>query len=797
MKDLSATSRRLELGLALLLAPLLSLIFFHFMLRDLPFFRDLHHEFYTMKVFLAGELRQGRVPLWNPTEFMGMPFLAELATGCYYPLNLLFWFLSPVEGLRWLILLHYPWAGLGLYLFLRDLGLRPAAAALAALSFAFSGYLVAQHANLIYLISPCYFPWALFGFRRALARTSLSWALAAGLSVALPFLAGEPQGAALAALIGAAFALISTWRAGNKKVALALLAAAFGFAAGLSMIQFLPSWELSRLTERAAGLPLAEATCWSFYPLRLVELIWPDLWGLPWKSSGYWGSFMTDWCFSLPWSLGLYLGLWPLLAAALAFRRPARGLKPAALFFAVLSALALLMAFGRYTPFFKIAYFTIPGLRWFRYPEKYLALLSLGLAVLAGIGTHQGLEDPKLFRNWRRGILIGLGALVAVAVAGWLARPGIEAGLAVFLQGRGFGHLNPTAAARALLVAQTRSAAAALGLALVLALAWSFPRAAKSLPVLLVLLTGLDLYSANRPLVDTAPAWIYTGPSQAAEMIRRHQAGKEEKFRVFREQSLEDYRGPLPAGAQPAHVRQRLWHKDTLKPNWARAFGLEEITGYSQSSPTRSYTLWEQRLKVATLEAFNVKYALTGLDWTSLDDYPEAETLETDSARHFRLVELRGYLPRAYVVSRARAVLREEDAAAALNQTDFRHEVVLLTSDPLPPAGGDRDLIPARVLDYETDRVEIEVENSQPGWLVLSDSYFPGWEARVNGRLAKIYRANYAVRAVAVGAGASRVVFVYRPGSYRWGRAISGMTLGLGLAALIAAGIKRRRRAPA
>jgi len=805
-RPLAARGRR-ELWLALGLAPLLSLLFFHFMLRDMPFFRDLYQEFYPMKVFLAEHLRRGQVPLWNPTEFMGMPFVAELATACFYPGNVLFLLLSPVEGFRYQILLHYPLAGLGLYFFLRDLRLRPAAAAVGAMSFAFSGYLVAQHANLIYLISPCYFPWALLCFRRALIQASLAWSLAAGLSVALPFLAGEPQGAAIAAIIGPAFAIYSIWGAGwgadwgagaptrafGLLKSISLLATALLFAAGLSMIQFLPAWELSRFSERAQGMPLDEVTCWSFYPLRLLELFWPNLWGLPWAKTGYWGGFMTDWCFSMPWTLGLYLGLWPLLAVIFAFLRSAAagvtGFKPVSRFFAALGVLALLLAFGRYAPFYKIAYDIVPGLRWFRYPEKYLALLSLAIAVLAGIGTHRFLEDPPVSAGFRRALMIGLGALVGVALFAWLGRGWMEAELAVFLQGRGFGHLDPAQAAQALLLAMTRSAAVAAGLLAILAFG------SKRLPVLLALATGLDLYSANRPLVDTAPRWIYTGPSRAAELILHRQPGLPEKFRVFCDHSLEHYRGPFPPGELPAHVRQRLWHKDTLRSNWTQAFGLEEITGYSPAHPAWIYTLWDQNPSAAVLEAFNVKYALATPDWNALDDFAGVRTLDADPVNHFRLLLLEDYLPRAYVVTRARAEASEAEAAAALKQTDFRREAVLLTADPLPPETGDPAFTPARIISYEADRVELEVDPKQPGWLVLSDTYFPGWQARVNDQPAKIYRANYLVRAVAVGAGPSRVVFDYRPESYRRGRAITCLTLGISLAALVLAGSRRRRKA--
>jgi hypothetical protein len=812
MPDPPAVFRRRELLLALLLAPLFTLLFFHFALGDMVYFRDLFNEFYPLKFYLAEQLRRGRLPLWNPYVVMGMPCLAELWTACFYPLNVLFLFLSPLEGFRYYLFLHYPFAGLGVYLWLRDLKLRPAAASLGALTFAFSGYLVAQHCNLIYLISPCYWPWALLGFGRAARRADYRYALAAGLTVTLPFLAGEPQGAALAAGIGIAYALFTTWTEGGfrgasarvratlKIKSVSLLAVALFFAAGLCMIQLLPAWELSRYSERAGGLSLAQATCWSFYPLRLIELLWPNLWGLPWPENHFWGGFMTDWCFPLPWTLGLYLGLWPLLAAAFAlsrsvsgFKLTGAGFKPVTLFLAILSLLALLLALGRYTPFYTIAYYAIPGLRLFRYPEKYLALFSLGIAGLAGLGTHQFLKSDPPGRRFRSLTRILLASLIALALAAWLGQDAMVRWLEDFLRQPRVGQIRAVDAADALLGALLRTGAAALGLLLLLELGRLRTGARKYLPLLLPLLTGLDLYTANRPLVPTAPAGIFTRPSLGAEMIRRHQTDPGEKFRIFRDQRLDYTFNPPAAGLLPVQLLLWVWQRDTLSPNWNVALGVEQMSGYSPAAPAGINRLWKQGMTFDMVRSFNIKYALVTYDWSMFDIYPEAKALEFDQADNFRLLRFEGYFPRAYLVPAARAVATEAEAVARLQHLNLKREVVLITTDPLPPQAEGGTFIPARVKSYEPERVVLEVQTDHAGWLVLADTYFPGWEAWVNDRPAKIYRANYLARAVRVEAGQSRIVFVYRPRSYRWGRAITLATIGLALAGIILTGRTRRR----
>ncbi|MCW5971072.1 MAG: YfhO family protein [Blastocatellales bacterium] len=95
-----------------------------------------------------------------------------------------------------------------------------------------------------------------------------------------------------------------------------------------------------------------------------------------------------------------------------------------------------------------------------------------------------------------------------------------------------------------------------------------------------------------------------------------------------------------------------------------------------------------------------------------------------------------------------------------------------------------------RIVNYAPNRIEMETRRAQPGFLVLSEVHFPGWEARINGVAAQVYRTNYVLRGVMAPKGTNRVEFVYRPASFRrgawcavggvlllvvWGAASSGM----------------------
>ena len=137
-------------------------------------------------------------------------------------------------------------------------------------------------------------------------------------------------------------------------------------------------------------------------------------------------------------------------------------------------------------------------------------------------------------------------------------------------------------------------------------------------------------------------------------------------------------------------------------------------------------------------------------------------------------------LPRAFVVFRVRACVDDASGLQLIHSgaIDFRDEAILAECDAAPVAGSGGRVRTAAVRHYTCDRVVIETVTDAPGYLVLTDTWFPGWYATVDGVAQAIRRANHALRAVWVPAGRHTVEFRYAPHSVRTG-------LGISLAALV------------
>jgi hypothetical protein len=193
------------------------------------------------------------------------------------------------------------------------------------------------------------------------------------------------------------------------------------------------------------------------------------------------------------------------------------------------------------------------------------------------------------------------------------------------------------------------------------------------------------------------------------------------------------------------------------------------------------------------LDLFNVKYVLTDRElagkWKPVYRDPDGMAVYENQA----------VMPRAFVVYGAETVAGADESLARLTGGAFDYRTtVLLEGDGVSSARSDAPFDPnaAVITRYEPERVEVAARAAGDGFLVLADSYDPGWRAELDGRPARVYVADHAFRAVALPAGEHRVVFTYDPPVFKIGLVISLLTWmgAIGAGVGLAVANRRRRR---
>ena len=382
---------------------------------------DILYYFYPYRDYVAEVLRSGRIPFWNPYLFLGAPLLANPQAAVLYPLHWPLIALPVTQQIAWSLAIHSWLLGYGGYWLLRRWGYGAGPGLVTGLVLAGSGFVggLAGHVN--QLNGGAWLPWALLVIemarqRRRVFELALGAVLFAAL-VTLMLLAGHTQSAFIN-LAGVGLWVIwplLAWAAGwawnlMRRKPRAWIGPAWAItwpglgvyvlggalAALLAAPQLLPTLELSGLGLRAAALSYGEASSFSLKPLLLPLTLLPS-YGLVDLGAAFDTPGFTEYV--------AYVGL---LGLALAAVGVWKGRGPARTFGVLYAAAGLFLALGRWNPVYFLLYSFVPGFDLFRAPARWMALYTLGAAVLAGVGAAVFLRwvaarrAEIVLRLWRR-----------------------------------------------------------------------------------------------------------------------------------------------------------------------------------------------------------------------------------------------------------------------------------------------------------------------------------------------------------------------------------------------------------
>jgi hypothetical protein len=744
---------------------------------------------YAFREFGAATLKAaGHIPLWNPYLMGGVPYVAGMAGDIFYPPSLLLRAIVPVDvAMSLAFALHLFFAGLFAYVFMRAWRLSFYAALIGGLAYMLSGFVAslagAGHDGKLYIAAllPLVLWLVTLGVRDGFRWVWGVLALAIGFAVLSP----HPQVLQYMLLTCGAFALylgISEVKGGQieRNTAIGRLALAAGavLLGGLmGAIQFLPVMEYTPWSPRAVGQGYAWSITYSFPPEELINTYLPQFSGL---LTAYWGRngihFHSE-----------YIGVVVLMLAGAGLGAvKTRGF---ARFWLGAFIVALLWSLGGFTPFYHLVYALVPGSKFFRAPSTFFYIVSFCVALFAAFGVERIAAreiGPRYLIGW---LIAGVLIAVLAAVGGFTN------------VGEAIADPSRVAAVEANAPAVTLGALRSL-LFVVLAVLvlMAFLRGKLALPVAavaLLVLAAVDLWTIDRHYwASSPPAKVVYAPNEITAYISN--ANKAEQGRVF---SIR----PLTANAQP--------YDPYLLGDAFMVNDIRQVTGYHGNELGRYQILngstqgLQAQLQLVVgnpnfARLTNMKYVLTDLDSLPVPGYERlvGPTKDAEGSTLY-LYGVPGDNPPAWVTPVIVKAPDEAVFAAVLDQRfdpataaifDTSANVNAVEVKQLPPPLEIR----ANVTRYEPGHITVQLDKPAPAGaaLMVSENYYPGWRAAVDGKPAAIGRADFTLIGVELPAGAREIDLTYGSATYERGRVITVVALLLAVAAVVAGIVLERRR---
>lgn len=720
--------------------------------------------FYPYRKFTTEELKKGNVPLWNPYVFSGNVHAATYQAAVWYPINVLYFLLSQADAWSLLVMLQPILVGWFTFLFIKSQGLSTRSSLFGSIAFAFSGWMIAWWEESIVIVHSIL--WLPLG----LMASTLIWEqkkkwfgwLVLVFALSMSLLAGFLQMSIYlfaAVFVWNCFCWYEHRRDKQPFHQLIWVGMAYILTLFITAIQWLPALEAYGLSPRGTVKATFLFDQYLVPFEHIVTLLVPDFWGNP----GAYNYFFPKLFYH---EKVIWIGLFPLIFALLGIGlwrdRKIR-------FWIIFTAITLSLGFALPTSW--VWYILQVPVLSAALPARIFVLFAFGASILAAYG----MEAWILGRISKRRVLFVLTTLLIVLSALWAFvlfakwKIAYDSTLSAVDLER-YGRLA-TISFRNMVLPTFFTGIAWIAMTLRFRLSICYV-------VILVATLTLSLYQADKFLYFSDRRFEFP---ETAPITKLKELTSDNYARVWGygdatiTPNMMSYYGLFsPEGYDALFSRDYGELLHTIKTGGVVSDQIDRtdviLKGMTERDPIDQSPL---RLRLMTL--LGVRYIL---------EYKNAEHKQelTDNQRFppalfsivwedtaWRIWEYKNALPRAWFTGRFRI---EKDPQRVINsilsdQTNLTDEAIIeeIPDGLVNHSGSDRANVAIR--KFSPTLVDLEVVSSVSGMVVISDTYFPGWVARVDGGLTKIYKTNYALRGIPVSSGKHIIKLSYEPLSFR------------------------------
>ncbi|MDD5243499.1 MAG: YfhO family protein [Syntrophorhabdaceae bacterium] len=518
----------------------------------------------------------------------------------------------------------------------------------------------------------------------------------------------------------------------------------------ITAVQLLPFLELKSQSIRSSGLTYFEATTWSFAWKDFIQFFLPDAFGYFKTTERYWSN--------QSWLKTVYLGIIPFVLSIFFFVSKDRK----RWIFLLLMVISFIFALGGNTPIYHLLH-KIPPFNSIRYPVKFLFLFFFIISITSGIGLDrliEGVKNKSVLTKKIVQIVFYSGFIFAVF---WGYLYLFDADVYIFLDKNGF---KPSAyndiwfnlhnAKRFLLFAF---------LFCVMLLVYLRIKNKKIVLYTLVFLIIIDLFLASYGFYRFMQWNQYIAKRGFEDVLSKNV--ETERYFVTKKTAKDFESFPLD--------------RAVMSSAYAPLFGLYTIEG-SEVMRIFYHDIFLQILNstpsISDAKRFfdmsGVRYAITSYKVND-DDLKLVKSIDIGDKTAY-LYEYTGYPGRFLLFSKVSFVKDDKTVIERLQSNTFDPGKELILVGDRKDTNEIKDLHgKVKLLSYKANRFDLEYEAASDAFLYVSDTYYPGWRAYVDGKETKIYRADLAFRAIEVPKGKHTVVFKYVPMSFYIGLVLTIM----------------------
>ena len=734
-------------GLGLFIIFAVAIAFFYPLLFDgkAIFYRDFQFVTYPIRYFLAQAYHQGVIPYWTTNTFGGAPFMATLHPGVFYPPSLFLFLKDFTLALNLFYVFHFLVMGIFVFLLGRKWNLSWLAALCCGVTGMLGGLIVASVLTSNYFLSSVWLPLVFWLYYKFEERHHIGWFVGLVLGIATQTLAACPEISAMTMILLYFHSMVFTTNAQGKTEYLRItitLGLAVLLALGLTAFQLAPTAQLLKHTFRDGGMDYAFHINWSLAPSKLTTFIltpdYDDYLTTTEESehSNFLGLLHT-----------LYMGIFSFLFVVLGFlfrKEKAVGFWLAVFLFGIFFAL------GGYNPFYRLVYYSVPLLSFFRYPEKYIYVSSIAVVFLIGFCL-----DALVRATQKRKIKISTILNILLLVIG--------ATVALSIYNRNLEPQYPIA------------------FLIIFSVAYVFFYYGKikknGFVTLLLVMIFLDLFVKSFHLLPMIDRNFYEEKPLLTDIVD-NSAGK---YRTY-SGHIDKTPNPMSYPNGPTRVAGVRAAKQHLYPLQGMVHGIEHVGGIpGLALDIQNHLIWYQFLiqsepdrRRVILKRSNVKYWIDGDSMT----YHAKGGFPIILPGRMKIFE--DALPRAFLVPKMR-IPKEGRVLFEYYDESFDPLGEVLLKESVEFKESPRFKGEVEEVTYSPNHVVVKTEQEGNGFLVLLDTYLPGWTVKVDGQEQPILKAYGFYRAVQLGPGKHTLEFDYFPEGFKEGLIVTGITPVLGL----------------